>query len=1058
MKTKFLPLLLLILLISSKSFSQDFLGLSTGNLSGITGVSIQPASIVDSRFKFDMNLFSTGVNYSNNYFLLDKNVLLKYNKNKFNDYASFKDQYLSEASLKTGEKVFFNISNRTQLPLSFMATTGRKSAIALNMQFRTIIQGRGISQDFAKLAYNNFHPDPLNNAAVNVSGININSLSWTEVGLTYGRVLFSSDKHFLKAAVTGKYLAGLSSVNISSGDLQMQVNRDSTFNFTSSNVTYNHNKNADFNKLFDRDFSPNANAFGLDAGLVYEYRGNIEKFKYLRTDDEKSYDALRRDVNKYIFKLGVSLLDVGMFTFDKPDNVNSFRANIKNWDIKNAHYSSLNNFDTALANRVIANPNDPRSYNIYLPTALSAQLDVKFVKGFFLNVRSYWPVNLGSQSGQRFDKFGYYTITPRFETRHFGIYIPYTVTQRNEFTDYKQHQLGATLRLGPLFFGSSNLGSILFNNKLRSADVHVGIKIGVTYGKPNKSNHFLNTIFKGEDAIKMKSSGQSQEEYDRELKNRQLSDSLSATNSNNGRLILDYKNGKVYDNPGVKQNVTIINNYYYGNGPVQQKSDTMTLDNIYPKYYMDSVNGNGQRQEFTRLQNKQKADSVSKITTDSLKLKRQQLDSLIRSMQLLQKQMDSANNAETNKANDSSISYNGLPRDRQQIRYDSLVENRDSLQARRGEALMARRNSIPQDSARSDLQIRNEKSLTGKKKVESELDSLANENNLRVNNPPLMSDSSASPKNQNLSKQQTLRRMQDSMDLLSNRNSHITDSLTRINVLSRRRSNDAVLIPEDKNAIAPASVSATANASDIREYQQKQDQQNELLKQYARQSDILSKDIDRLNSRINSDRRNQRRNNNYIPVPIPINNSPRQNAAKVAVPVTPDTVYIRDSILLRDSNRLANPSSNLPIDSFKFSPLRRETGIDTILVKQIAAQPAFDYASFPEENILFATSQSSIQQIYDNRLKFIAGILKKNQELKVHITGHTDVTGSKAINERLSLQRAEAVSNYLIDKGVSQKQIIISSQSSENPAVKGNTPSTRSQNRRVALKLEKIEE
>ncbi|MEO6133934.1 MAG: hypothetical protein ABIP35_02200, partial [Ginsengibacter sp.] len=478
----------------SKTYSQDFLGLSTGNYSGITGVSLQPASIVDSRFKFDVNLFSTGVNYSNNYFLLDRDAILKFNKNNFEDYTTFKDRYLLQASLPANQKVFFNINNRTQLPVSFMATMGKKSAIALNLQFRTMIQGRGITQDFARLGFNSFNPSSTS-ASIDASGININSLSWAEAGLTYGRVLYSSEKHFLKAAFTGKYLAGLSSVGLSSNDLQMGVNSDSTFNFNSSNVSYNHNDNADFNKIFDRKFDPSATAFGFDAGLVYEYRGNIDKFKYLKSDDETSYDALRRDVSKYNFKLGVSLLDVGMFRFDKPANVNSFSANINRWDIKNARYKTLNNFDTALAARVIANPNDPQSYNVYLPSALSAQLDIKFVKGLFLNVMSYWPVSLGSTAGKSFDRYGFYTITPRYETRHFGIYIPYTVSQRNAFTDYNQHLLGATLRLGPVFIGSSNLGTMLFNKNLRAADVHLGFKIGVTYGKPNKSNKFLNTVF-----------------------------------------------------------------------------------------------------------------------------------------------------------------------------------------------------------------------------------------------------------------------------------------------------------------------------------------------------------------------------------------------------------------------------------------------------------------------------------------------------------------------------------------------------------------------------------
>ncbi|MDQ6761082.1 MAG: hypothetical protein M3015_00470, partial [Bacteroidota bacterium] len=402
MKKTVLLFCLLTFISISQTFSQGFLGLNTGNYAGVTGVSLQPASIVDSRFKFDINVISTSVNYSNNYFLLDRDVILKFNSNNFDDYSTFKNKYLSRANLPAGQKAFFNINNRVQLPLSFMVTTSKKSAIALNFQFRNKIQGRGIPQELARLAFNDFYFPPLNNTSIDASGIRINSLSWAEAGLTYGRVLYSSDKHFFKAAFTGKYLAGVSSLNISSNDLRLQVNSDSTFNFNSAGVEYNHNKNADFNNLFDKSFSSDAQAFGFDAGLVYEYRGNVNS-KYLRNDDEESYLEDRRDLNKYLFKLGVSLLDAGMFRFDKPSNVNSFSAAINHWDLKNASYGSISEFDTALANRVIPFANDPRSYNVYLPTALSAQLDVRFVRGLFLNVMSYWPVKMGNAAGNRFD-------------------------------------------------------------------------------------------------------------------------------------------------------------------------------------------------------------------------------------------------------------------------------------------------------------------------------------------------------------------------------------------------------------------------------------------------------------------------------------------------------------------------------------------------------------------------------------------------------------------------------------------------------------------------------
>ena len=611
--------------------AQNFLGLNTGNYAGVTGVMIQPASIVDSRYKFDINLIASGVNYSNNYFLVNRDAILKFNKNNFDNYQSFKASYLSARDLSAGEKVFFNINNRTQVPLSFMVTTGKKSAIAVNIQSRSRIQGRGISVELASMAYNGFYFPPLNNRDIDASGFSLNSLNWVEIGLTYGRVLYSSDKHFVKAAFTGKYLAGIASLNMSSADLRLSVNDDSSINFNTTNVNYNHNKNADFDMVFDKSFRPDATSFGFDAGIVYEYRGNLDKFKYIRNDDEKSYEANRRDVNKYIFKLGVSLLDAGRFRFDKPANVNSFSANVTNWNLANAHYTTIKAFDTALASRVIANANDPRSYNVYLPAALSLQFDLKFIKGFYLNAMIYHPVEMGSSAGRRFYNYGFYTITPRWESRHIGVYFPFTITEKNPSTNFQQNMLGATVRLGPLFIGSSNLGTMAFNKNLSAADVHIGLKIGITYGKPNKSSTYLQKLF---------SRKHSTDSMVAAPWLYQTRDTVFVQKNDTSRLLIDYSKGKIYDIPNAKGNIVIVNNNYYYTVPPTADRPAATLipaDTLFLNKRIIL-----QTDSIVKLQNKQAMDSIKKLNNDSLKVKKQQLDSLIKEMQQLQIRMDSA--------------------------------------------------------------------------------------------------------------------------------------------------------------------------------------------------------------------------------------------------------------------------------------------------------------------------------------------------------------------------------------------------------------------------------
>ena len=61
--------LLLIALIACSYFahSQDFVGFNQSNYAGVTGVYQQPASIVDGRMKFDMNLIGINIGAYNNY-------------------------------------------------------------------------------------------------------------------------------------------------------------------------------------------------------------------------------------------------------------------------------------------------------------------------------------------------------------------------------------------------------------------------------------------------------------------------------------------------------------------------------------------------------------------------------------------------------------------------------------------------------------------------------------------------------------------------------------------------------------------------------------------------------------------------------------------------------------------------------------------------------------------------------------------------------------------------------------------------------------------------------
>ena len=104
-----------------------------------------------------------------------------------------------------------------------------------------------------------------------------------------------------------------------------------------------------------------------------------------------------------------------------------------------------------------------------------------------------------------------------------------------------------------------------------------------------------------------------------------------------------------------------------------------------------------------------------------------------------------------------------------------------------------------------------------------------------------------------------------------------------------------------------------------------------------------------------------------------------------------------------------------------------------------------------ESGILFATSSSTLNAASRSSLDKFANSLQTNPDTDVKIYGHTDSTGSDAINNPLSQRRAESVYNYLLSKGVSGARLESQGFGSSQPVADNSTVAGRGQNRRVEV-------
>ena len=102
-------------------------------------------------------------------------------------------------------------------------------------------------------------------------------------------------------------------------------------------------------------------------------------------------------------------------------------------------------------------------------------------------------------------------------------------------------------------------------------------------------------------------------------------------------------------------------------------------------------------------------------------------------------------------------------------------------------------------------------------------------------------------------------------------------------------------------------------------------------------------------------------------------------------------------------------------------------------------------------DISFDTGRSDIKGNFAPVLDRFAAGLRDNQNTDVRIVGHTDNTGSDAINNPLSMDRASSTRNYLTSRGVSGSRIRVEGQGSYQPIASNSTADGRARNRRVEI-------
>jgi len=129
--------------------------------------------------------------------------------------------------------------------------------------------------------------------------------------------------------------------------------------------------------------------------------------------------------------------------------------------------------------------------------------------------------------------------------------------------------------------------------------------------------------------------------------------------------------------------------------------------------------------------------------------------------------------------------------------------------------------------------------------------------------------------------------------------------------------------------------------------------------------------------------------------------------------------------------------------------------VETEVVMPDTIQPISSGEVLTFNKLLFQTGQALLSPVSYPELNIVAMYLKGDKKMRIEIYGHTDNQGDEQKNKELSFNRAKAVADYLIIKGVKPENVSYEGFGSEKPVESNDTESGRKSNRRVEFILRK---
>jgi hypothetical protein len=488
-KSKSIIPVFLLLLLLSKSHAQEMLGIMNSNFTGVNSGIINPANTLSSDQTLNINLLAGDVFISSNYIYIHKKdygflkifrvnimepqflYIYNYTKTSYSDSVYYFDYFKNSKPRNVYQ-------NARIVGPSVMYRKG-KHAFSFITGFRNNTSVVKLSYDLANFLYRGLQFSPQQNNTYSDEPMRFTALSWAEIGLGYAYTIHQDYDYVLNAGISVKALLGFGAAyGVIKNLTYMVPNRDSIY-VNSMNGTVG----------FSMPFDAANNTAAIDplikgTGIGFDFGISYLKLNQRADRSQKSSAWLEGTTQHYLYKVGISVIDVGKINFNKSVQVNEYN------DVNNALWSGLKTFNPTSLQQVLraasynflgdsaASLTSQTRFGVWLPTAASVQFDYNFGNNFLVNATMVQGIRLGQIAVRRPTLI---SVTPRYETRYFEVNLPFS------FYDFRDPQIGLAIRIFSLVIGTEKLGTFLTLTDVNGMDVYFALGFNIVPKQKSRS-------------------------------------------------------------------------------------------------------------------------------------------------------------------------------------------------------------------------------------------------------------------------------------------------------------------------------------------------------------------------------------------------------------------------------------------------------------------------------------------------------------------------------------------------------------------------------------------